>query len=68
VETAALSFGLNFKLLTTERYDLVIPAEKWELNSIQALKLLLETDQAKSTIANMGGYDTGQTGRVVWIN
>jgi molybdate-binding protein/DNA-binding transcriptional regulator YhcF (GntR family) len=67
VETAASSFGLSFKLLTTERYDLVIPADKWQLNSVQALKHLLETDQAKSAIANLGGYDTSQIGRVVWI-
>lgn len=43
VETAALSFGLDFKLLTTERYDLVIPTEKWELESFQALKTWLDT-------------------------
>jgi molybdate-binding protein/DNA-binding transcriptional regulator YhcF (GntR family) len=67
VETAALSFGLGFKLLTIERYDLVIPAEKWELNSVQALKLFLETDQAKAAINNLGGYDTTETGSVLWI-
>jgi putative molybdopterin biosynthesis protein len=67
VETAAASFGLDFELLATECYDLVIPANKWELDAIQALKLLLETDQAKSAIANLGGYDTSQTGRVIWI-
>jgi putative molybdopterin biosynthesis protein len=68
VETAALSFGLDFKMLTTERYDLVIPAEKWELDSVQALKLLLETDQTKVTINNLGGYATSQTGTVTWVS
>jgi putative molybdopterin biosynthesis protein len=67
VETAASSFGLDFKLLTTERYDLVIPAHKWETDAVQALKRLLETDQAKLSIANLGGYDTSQTGQVIWI-
>ena len=62
VETAALSFGLDFKLLTTERYDLVIPFEKWELESTQALKCNLETVQAKAEISSMGGYDTQETG------
>lgn len=68
VETAALSFGLNFKLLTTERYDLVIPAEKWELESVQALTAWLNTPQAKSAINNLGGYDTAQTGTVNWVS
>lgn len=67
VETAASSFGLDFQLLTTERYDLVIPADKWELDSVQALKRLLESEQAKSAIANLGGYQTDQTGQVDWI-
>jgi putative molybdopterin biosynthesis protein len=68
VETAALSFGLDFKLLATERYDLVIPADKWELESIQALKSWLETDQAKTAINNLGGYDTGASGVVRWVS
>jgi putative molybdopterin biosynthesis protein len=67
VETAALSFGLQFKLLTTERYDFVIPAEKWELDSVQALKLLLQTEQTQTAIAELGGYDTTETGSVLWI-
>ncbi len=68
VETAALSFGLGFKLLTTERYDLVIPAEKWELESVQALKRWLETPHAKTEINNLGGYDTKETGAVRWVS
>jgi molybdate-binding protein/DNA-binding transcriptional regulator YhcF (GntR family) len=67
VQTAALSFGLDFKLLTTERYDLVIPSEKWELESVQALRRWLDTPQAKAEINNLGGYDTSRTGTVVWV-
>jgi putative molybdopterin biosynthesis protein len=67
VETAALSFGLDFILLTTERYDLAIPAEKWELGPVQALKSWLGTSEAKNAIGNLGGYDTSQTGQVHWV-
>lgn len=67
VETAALVFGLAFVLLTTERYDLIIPAEKWELDSVRALRKWLETDQAKAEINHLGGYETTQTGAVNWI-
>ena len=68
VETAALSFGLDFCLLTTERYDLVIPFEKWELESVQELKRWLDTAQAKAAIHNLGGYDTSETGAVTWVD
>lgn len=68
VEPAALSFGLDFKLLTTERYDLVIPFEKWEMESTQALKCWLETVPAKAEIGSMGGYDTQETGVVRWVS
>jgi molybdate-binding protein/DNA-binding transcriptional regulator YhcF (GntR family) len=68
VETAALSFGLDFKLLTTERYDLVIPSEKWEMESIQALKHWLDTPLAQAAIRELGGYDTRATGAVTWIS
>jgi molybdate-binding protein/DNA-binding transcriptional regulator YhcF (GntR family) len=68
VQTAALSFGLDFELLTTERYDLVIPAEKWEMESVQTLRKWLETSQAKAAINNLGGYDTGQTATLTWVS
>ena len=68
VETAALSFSLDFELLTTERYDLVIPAEKWELETVKTLRNWLNTSQAKKEIHNLGGYDTAQTGTVTWVS
>ena len=67
VQSAALSFGLDFVPLTTERYDLVIPAQKWEMESVQALRDWLETSRAKAAINNLGGYDTRETGRVNWV-
>jgi putative molybdopterin biosynthesis protein len=67
VQAAALSFGLDFVFLTTERYDLVIPAEKWEDPPSQALMDWLSAPQAKAILENLGGYETSETGRVVWI-
>ncbi len=68
VQAAALAFGLDFVLLTTERYDLVIPIEKWELPSMQALIRWIESSQARAAINNLGGYDTSQTGKTIWVN
>jgi molybdate-binding protein/DNA-binding transcriptional regulator YhcF (GntR family) len=68
VEAAALAYGLDFILSTVERYDLVIPAEVWELPAAQALSQWLSTDEAKAAIMELGGYDTHQTGSVTWVN
>ncbi len=68
IETAALAFGLGFVPLTTERYDLVIPAEEWPRLPIQALAHWLVTDQAKENIMAMGGYEIKETGKIEWLN
>jgi molybdate-binding protein/DNA-binding transcriptional regulator YhcF (GntR family) len=67
VQSAASSFGLDFVFLTTERYDLVIPEEKWSLPGIQALVSWLNTDEAKTSIDQMGGYEVGETGKIEWL-
>lgn len=67
VETAAIDFGLDFLKLSTERYDLVIPSEKWAMEPIQALRSWLNTAQAKKEIHDLGGYETAETGSVKWV-
>ena len=67
VEAAALAYRLNFIPLTMERYDLVIPVNVWESPPIQALAGSLSTDETKAAIADLGGYDTGETGQVTWV-
>jgi molybdate-binding protein/DNA-binding transcriptional regulator YhcF (GntR family) len=67
VEAAALAYGLDFVLLTTERYDLVIPVQAWEYPPLQALARWLATEEARAAITALGGYDTSETGRVRWI-
>jgi molybdate-binding protein/DNA-binding transcriptional regulator YhcF (GntR family) len=64
VEVAALAYGLGFVPFKKERYDLVIPADTWEAAPVQALAEWLGTAEGKAAIADLGGYDTGETGRV----
>ena len=68
IEAAALSFGLGFTLLTTEAYELVIPAEKWQQPAVRALVDWLNTPPAKIAIASLGGYDTTATGKTTWLS
>jgi putative molybdopterin biosynthesis protein len=68
VEAAALAYGLDFVLQTTERYDLVITEEAWELPGVQALVQWLNSDEAQKSIIDLGGYDVTETGHVTWVN
>jgi len=68
IEAAALMYGLGFIPLTTERYDLVIPAEVWSRSPVQALALWLTGPEAQQNILALGGYDIHETGKVVWVN
>jgi molybdate-binding protein/DNA-binding transcriptional regulator YhcF (GntR family) len=67
VEAAAIAYSLEFVCLATERYDLVIPAQAWECPPIQALAQWLHTEEAKSAIVSLGGYETDESGQVEWV-
>lgn len=67
IEAAALAYGLAFICLTTERYDLVFPADVWALPPVQQLVTWLSGDEARAVLAELGGYDTRQTGHVAWV-
>lgn len=67
IESAALSYGLDFIPLTTERYDVVIPAEVWPRPPVQSLARWLSTSAAQQAIAALGGYNVAETGRIRWI-
>lgn len=67
VEAAAREFALDFVPLTSERYDLVVPAETMESEPLPALRHWLGEESARELIAGLGGYDVAETGAVRWI-
>lgn len=67
IEAAARAYGLGFIFLTTEPYDLVIPAAAWEMPPVQALATWLRTAEARVVIGGLGGYETAETGQMVWV-
>lgn len=67
VEAAALNYGLNFIPLTLERYDLVIPAEVWDIPPVQALAQWLASEAAREEVLALGGYDVREMGRIEWV-
>lgn len=68
VEAAALAYGLDFVLQTTERYDLVITEEAWAMPGVQTLVQWLKSAEAHKAITDLGGYDITETGQMVWVN
>jgi putative molybdopterin biosynthesis protein len=64
IQAAAKSEKLDFISLLKERYDLVIPIKKYKSNSISELMKIITSDEFAEVIANIGGYDTSETGSV----
>jgi putative molybdopterin biosynthesis protein len=67
LETAALSYGLDFIPLVTEPYDLVIPVENLTLPGVQRLRSWLGSAQARQALTELGGYGTAHTGELEWV-
>lgn len=67
LESAAAVFGLNFQLLTLERYDLVVDGAQAERESIRRFIAWLQSDAAREYIGGFQGYETGETGSITEI-
>ena len=68
LETAAVAFGLTFIPLVSERYDLIIPEATFNQPAMQQMANWLAEQPARQAIAELGGYETGDTGKVEWVN
>jgi putative molybdopterin biosynthesis protein len=66
LEAAAMAFGLDFVMLTRERYDLVMPESVFQLPTIQKLIDWLEKKGAQA-FTGLRGYDTSITGQSLII-
>jgi molybdate-binding protein/DNA-binding XRE family transcriptional regulator len=62
---AAKVFGLEFLPLLAERYDLVIPEQRLDLPSVQALLDVLQRRSLRRDLEALGGYDIAATGSEV---
>jgi len=63
---AARMLELDFIPLTKERFDLTIPTEIYSTGVVKALREVLRSDDFKSSIAQMGGYEIRDTGKIVY--
>lgn len=63
IMAAAHAFGLDFVPVAQEPYDLVVEAESLEDPLLAPLWELLESPDFHLAVADLGGYDTTETGR-----
>ena len=64
---AAEALDLDFIPVAQERYDLAIPSEFMESRMIKALLSVIREDRGfREAVAALGGYDTGEMGKVVY--
>ncbi|MBE0429453.1 MAG: molybdopterin biosynthesis protein [Thermoleophilia bacterium] len=64
IKAAADALDLDFVPVTTERYDLAIPAEFTGSRQIEALLEVLNSANFQAKVEALGGYDTSRTGEV----
>ncbi len=67
LEATAQAYGLGFLFMTRERYDLVIPDESLQKPALRALIDWLQRPETHAAIGKLGGYDTGETGKIIWV-
>ncbi len=64
IHAAAQALGLDFVPITTERYDLVIPAAHYDNPLVQRFLQVIASQEFKQQVVALGGYDVRDTGRI----
>ncbi len=65
IYAAARALGLDFIPVVTEQYDLVIPAEHFDTENIQALMDVVRSAEFRKQVESLGGYNTRRTGDIL---
>jgi molybdate-binding protein/DNA-binding transcriptional regulator YhcF (GntR family) len=67
IQAAAHSCNLDFVPVTKEKFDLVIPVKNYQSPAFAPLIEIIGSEEFKTVVGKMGGYDTSQTGETVFI-
>ncbi len=59
--------GIDFVPLQKERYDLVVKQENFDSRPVRTMMNILESGMLREEFASLGGYDTSDMGRIMWI-
>jgi len=67
IQAAATSCGLEFIPATKERFDLVIPVIHYRSQTFAPILRIVQSEEFKRVVKEMGGYDISQTGETVLV-
>jgi len=68
VLSAARALGLDFRPVVDERFDLVVPAETYELPAFQQLLAVIRSEEFRREGLALGGYEFEHTGEEMWLD
>jgi putative molybdopterin biosynthesis protein len=66
--TTAQLLGLGFIPLTRERFDLLVPKDRFFTRGIQALLGIVGSREFRQKLEALGGYDASESGRIITSN
>jgi putative molybdopterin biosynthesis protein len=64
-KTVAQMLGLDFVPLTRERFDALIPKERFFSHGMQVLLDIIGSQEFRKRVEAMGGYDVSESGRII---
>lgn len=67
IQAAARACHIDFLPLHRERYDLVIPADRYRSREISALARIVASRDFRRAVTEAGGYDTTQSGTTTFV-
>lgn len=65
IYAAAKALDLDFIPIVTEQYDLIIPQEHFESESIRLMLETINSSEFKQRAEELGGYSTEETGKIL---
>jgi putative molybdopterin biosynthesis protein len=65
IQSAAVAMDLDFIPIGEERYDLAIPKEHFEDSRMQTLLRVIQSEEFKKDVLELGGYDVRDIGKVI---
>jgi putative molybdopterin biosynthesis protein len=65
IQAAAKALNLDFIPVVTEQYDLIIPKVHFDSNNIQLLLEIINSQEFKARVNELGGYSTKNTGTII---
>jgi putative molybdopterin biosynthesis protein len=68
IHAVARVFSLDFIPLAEEDYDLLVTKEFSETERFQSLLSLIRSDEFKDRLYDVGGYNTGDTGKIKYVH